>query len=295
MKQPALKITTLLVMSSLYLIIVSFTVFSEGMSRVIEKWGDGFEMTVYLKDALLPSDLANIENHLNSYKADIQFNYIPKSEAIEKFKEEMGNFAIDIDKDPEVASVFPNHYKIQFRNKMETKAKHDIFDQISKVLELLPTVDEVSYGKDWLRKYTKIVSSVNGTLVGLYLALVVTMLFVVGNIIRTEVYSKKDEIEILELVGATQWEIRKPFYKKGLIVSSLAMLIAISGISILTYFVKSSASEFIQASGLTNLINYLNEVQMLVLFLIAIGVGSIGTWLCVNKLNDGWSASQRLS
>lgn len=295
MRRPALKITTLLVLSSLYLIVVSFAVFSEGLSHVIERWGDGFEMTVYLKDSLLPKDLTEVENQLNLYKNDIEFSYIPKGESIKKFKEEMGDLSIDIVKDPEVANVFPDHYKVRLRQKLEIKAQQNIFDQISKTLESLSSVDDISYGKDWLRKYTKIVASINGISVGLYLALALTMIFVVGNIIRTEVYSKKDEIEILELVGATQWEIRKPFYKEGFFVSSLAMFIAISGVSAFIYFIKISAPEFVQVSGLINLVDYLNGIQIIVLFLIASGVGAIGTWLCVNKLNDGWSASQRSS
>ncbi|WP_423189993.1 permease-like cell division protein FtsX [Alkalibacterium sp. f15] len=172
---------------------------------------------------------------------------------------------------------------------------HDVFilntslpEYTSEVAEeaekLGPVVDNVNYGgaeADRLFELMGTVRNVGAVIIG---ALIFTAVFLISNTIRITIFSRRTEIEIMKLVGATNWFIRWPFLIEGALIGFAGALIPVS---IISYF---------YLRGFDTLMGYLSGtyfsllppnpflLQIVVLLLtIGIVIGSVGSSLSIRK------------
>lgn len=148
----------------------------------------------------------------------------------------------------------------------------------------LDYVSEVNYGgatADRLFNLTDIIRNVG---IIILVALVFTAVFLISNTIRITIFSRSTEIEIMKLVGATNWYIRWPFFIEGAVTGLLGALIPMAIIS------------FVYVNGFETIMNYLSGTYFsllspnpflillnLVLLAVGVGIGSLGSVLSTRK------------
>ena len=91
----------------------------------------------------------------------------------------------------------------------------------------LEGIDDLASGQDWVEGYLRFVSLVRGLAIGLGLILVLATLLIVANTIRLAVYSRRDELEILSLVGASRPFVSTPFLLEGLLQGGIGGTLAL--------------------------------------------------------------------
>ena len=98
--------------------------------------------------------------------------------------------------------------------------------EIKNTLEALDGIDEVQYSDQWVERFEGVmyVVRVVGLIIGGFLC--VAVLFIVTNTIKLTIYSRRDEIEIYKLVGATDWFVKIPFLIEGAIQGFVSGLLA---------------------------------------------------------------------
>ena len=112
-------------------------------------------------------------------------------------------------------------------------------EDLSGRLERLPGVDEVHYGRRWVAKlkiFVEVIKLVGITVGGL---LLFATIFVISNTIKLTFYSRQEELEIMRLVGATDFFIKTPFLIEGLLHGLGGALLAAGGLSLLMLFLFS--------------------------------------------------------
>jgi cell division transport system permease protein len=94
-------------------------------------------------------------------------------------------------------------------------------------LKKIPEITEVQYGEEWVQRFTDFMNLVRfaGALVGGFLVLAVV--FIVANTIKLTIFSRKDELELMGLVGATRLFIKAPFLIEGVFQGVLGVSLAI--------------------------------------------------------------------
>ena len=127
-------------------------------------------------------------------------------------------------------------------------------------------IDELGYGTEWVEGYARAVALIRGIGIGIGVVLALATQLIVSNTIRLAVYARRDEIEILRLVGAGRSFVSIPFMVEGFVQGSLGGLIAVAllyglfrmlmpglegGLELLLGFAKP---EFIGAEGVSGLI-----------------------------------------
>ena len=116
-------------------------------------------------------------------------------------------------------------------------------------------------------------------------ALILVTAFLIGNTIKLAIYSRKREIEIMRLVGASNISIKIPFILEGLFIGILGSIAPIA----ITIFGYSSLYEFFDGelfgSALATLVNPIPFVYYVSIILVGIGivVGMVGSYLAVRK------------
>ena len=150
-----------------------------------------------------------------------------------------------------------------------------------KALEKIDGVAEVQYSQGWLKRFEGIMDMVR--LVGFVLGglLCLGVLFIVTNTIKLTIYTRKHEIEIQKLVGATDWFIKMPFLLEGIIQGvfsgAFSLLILMSGYLLLS-------AKKVHLLGLTVLdFIFLPHEYVLLLFLISAGLGLAGSFIAVGR------------
>ena len=155
------------------------------------------------------------------------------------------------------------------------------------VLEIkkIDKVNNISYGEEIVDQLVTVFKVIEKICVGAVIALIVVTAFLITNTIKLAIYSRKTEIEIMRLVGASNGAIKVPFIIEGLFIGILGAVIPI----IITIYGYSALYNFfggkVFGSTLAKLVNPAPFVYLIALLLMVIGaaVGMIGSYNAVRK------------
>ena len=160
-------------------------------------------------------------------------------------------------------------------------------DQIGNIadeIKNMENVDIVKYGEGMIEQLVKVFDTVRKVTIGIVIALVIVTAFLIANTIKITIFSRKREIEIMRLVGASNTNIKIPFILEGLFLGALGSIIPIV-VSVYGYnalynnFDGQVISPFIKLIAPQPFITLVS----LVLLVIGILVGMFGSWRAVRK------------
>jgi cell division transport system permease protein len=211
-----LTISIALFMLSLFLLV------SRNLEQVVGEWSRSAEFSVYLRDETVASERAAIEAALGADPAVAGIDYVSKDEALARFRRDFPELAPATAGGPD--NPFPASYEARLGSSAADTAA---LETLARRLGGMPGVADVRYDRRWLDRLTSI-----GTFVryaGLLLAgiLVLAAVLTVTNVVRLALYARRDEVEIMELVGAPMAFIRGPFVCEGIIQGGLGAAIAL--------------------------------------------------------------------
>ncbi len=157
-------------------------------------------------------------------------------------------------------------------------------NKTAKEIKKIEHVNTVKYGEGMVEQLVSIFDLVKNISIGTVVALIVVTAFLITNTIKITIYSRRREIEIMRLVGASNINIKIPFIFEGLLIGVLGSIIPIVATSyaysgVYDHFGGKIFSEFIR---LVEPIPFLFGVSI-VLLLIGIIVGMFGSWQAVRK------------
>jgi cell division transport system permease protein len=148
-------------------------------------------------------------------------------------------------------------------------------------IEALDEVEEVEYGQRWLSRYTRIFNLFKLTGYAMCGIFFMAAVFIVANTIRLVIYSRKDEIEIMRLVGAAERFIKVPFYFQGLLQGAFGASIGLA-VLFFAYLVIVSNIEQGWFSGNFQ-IRFLSPLVSGTIILLSMLVGWFGSYLSLKQ------------
>lgn len=156
--------------------------------------------------------------------------------------------------------------------------------ETAKEIEKILNVESVQYGAGMVEQLIDVFSTIRTVSLGVVVALIVVTIFLISNTIKITIFSRRKEIEIMRLVGASNINIKTPFLFEGIFLglfgSIIPVLATIYGYTYLyDYFGGYISIKTIQLIKPTPFIYYVS----LLLIAIAVIVGSLGSWRAVKK------------
>jgi len=211
-----LSITLILMLAGVNLLV------GHAFSQVL----DGFrakvsEMSINVADGTPLTTVYDFQQQLSADPRVASVRFITKSQALVNFQADPNNavFAQQIDGNPLDA-------KLDVRvNKLDDVAA---IDQLARRWSGVDPTDPTNYQGDFVFRMLQLSSWLGIAGVGLMAILVVVSIVIVMNTIRTAVYHRRKEIEVMKLVGATEWFVRGPFVIEGIMTGLIAASLALS-------------------------------------------------------------------
>jgi len=267
------------------LLVGAFFLTSSVLSNIISSVEAKVSVQVFLKDGAAPADVQTLQGNVLRIPNVKGVSYVSKEEALKRFKVRMKNTPQLIDQlrgNPlpaslEVALVDPREVKA-----VVTAIKKD--PTLAKVIKnpANPEASDIKYGQDIVERLFRLTGIVRGFALAFLILLLVVSLVLIGNTIRLAIYSRRREIGIMRLVGASNWFIRTPFLMEGvlqsIIGSVLAILTLVAAQSVIVPWLQSTLA-FLQISV------PVATVAQLVALLIGAGVliGLVGSGVAVRR------------
>ncbi len=215
------------------LIFGSFLFLFINVNGWIKEWGGSLNLSVYLEDGITEQQLKAVRQAIKSIPNLEIERFVSKQDALEDLRKALGNqsgLLSGLTKNP-----LPASFELVLK---ASRGDRKLLANIKKKIEKLEGVEEVQYSEVWIERIKGILDLVRifGFVIGGLLG--VGVLFIVTNTIKLTIYSRKEEIEIFKLVGATDWFIKIPFLIEGIIQGCLSGLISL-GILFTAYLIFS--------------------------------------------------------
>lgn len=286
-----LQFSTLIVVTACYAIVCGSFLLSQNLQKILTVWGEELQMTVYLSENTEANDVESLQKKIESNPNVGKVHFVSKEKALEDFRGQMASYAPDLMGEKDLLTLIPASFQISLSQSLKAMDHLKILDALAGTLKAEKSVAEVSYGQEWVQKYGQFLYYFEKACQALGIIIFCAALFVLSNVIRASVQSRKQEIEVLELIGATPAMIRRPFMVEGALIGFVSSLFAV-GIcyfayaNILSFFENElkflQLSQHLQFLGMTLVVGFCVAGTLL---------GALGSYLCVRQINDGWAAS----
>ena len=205
------------------LVLGGFLIATANLQRLGAEWSSAAEMSVYLEDQITDAQRSAIEAALAPSEIVASREYVSKGTALSRFKETFSDLAGSI----ETLGTNPLPASYEVRLKAGPSAEAGV-DALGAKLRATPGVADVRYDRQWLSRLMSAINVVRG--VGLLIGSVLTIAaaLTVASVVRLALHARRDEIEIMQLVGAPTAYVRGPFVMEGVIQGGVGALVALA-------------------------------------------------------------------
>lgn len=191
------------------------------MGALLARHGESRQVTAFLEVDLSPDAESGLAQRAAALDGVSRVELVTREAALERFRERLGGGALleALEENPLPASI-----EVTLRPGDDRGAAAEA---AAAALRALPGVDEVAGGEAWVAGYARALALVRSAGLALGAILALATLLIVANTVRLAVYARRDELEILALVGASRTFLRVPYLIEGAVQGTLGGLLGV--------------------------------------------------------------------
>jgi len=273
---PIATTMTLLVVALALALPTSFSLLLDNAHHLIARWDGQAQISLYLRQDLALSSQQDLYHRLEARRDIARARLITPTQALEEFRTLSGYgdtlSLLNENPLPPVIVVWPAD--------TGTKAVGGLRD----ALAALPEVEGADIDMAWVQRLNALLELGERLLLALGLALGATVLLVVGNTIRLGFESRRDEVRVLSLLGATDAFVRRPFLYTGLWTGLAGGLLAALTVAVVFWWLQAPAQELAGLYQSTFALQGPGVGTVLGLLIGSALLGLTGAWVAVRQL-----------
>lgn len=193
----------------------------ENLTRIAERWSQTQHMTVYLRDGAKDADIAQLRLVLEGLGEIAKVDHVTAARARELFAEQTNMRATELAQLP--SEAFPASLELDLAEGVAAPR----IEKIAERVQRFTAVEEVETYRSFFGQLRSLLDVGRSGAMLLALLVLVCVVAVIGNTIRLAVASRRREIEVLKLCGATDAFVRSPFVLEGAIQAASASALAL--------------------------------------------------------------------
>ena len=230
------------------------------VSTFAKEFGNVLEISAYLQQN---ANIQQVTNQIREIKHVQNIKLIPKSKSWAKLKEEL-----DL---ADLENPLPDTLHIKVDKPENIPA---VFEKVKQT----KGVEDLNYAKDIVQKmqiFNNVVSTMTVIIIGVIALLTIV---IINNTIHAVIQLRKDEIEIMRLMGVSNWFIKTPLIAQGAIYGFIGAMLSLIPLNAVQKGLVQVHQFFMVPSPILA-----TNIVVFVLFIVAIGFGALGSYLSIKK------------
>ncbi len=277
-----LSTATVSIMTLTLLVITVLLMVNIIANAVLENLEKKIDISVYFKLETSEEEILDVKSQLEELEEVDSIAYTSQEEALINFKEKHKDNPILLQSLEELEI---NPLEASLNIKARETSQYASINQFLEGVYYQDVIDKVNYmqNKEVIDKLSEIILDVKTAGLGLTVLLALIVFLVTFNSIRLAIYSSREEISVMRLVGATNWFIRGPFIIEGILYGIIATIATLAILYPIFYFLSPKISGFLPIGDIfayfqANLLSFL-------LLLLGIGIilGGFSSLIAVRK------------
>ena len=244
---------------------------------MIESWNQGGRAMIYLTDDFTMDMLPELKARIKGIGNIDEIVFISKDQALDRLKKDMSSNSAFL------KTLQGNPLPAALEIKMNSYNSFEEVEKFALGIKEIEIVEDVEYGQGWLGKFLKIFNLFKITGYAMCSLFFLIALFITANTVRLAFYSRKLEVEIMRLVGATETFIKAPFYVEGLFQGFLGGILGLT-ILLITYILISSGITQSFSSYVYFDIRFLSIRTILLIIFGSTFLGWFGCYLSLKQI-----------
>ncbi len=269
-----MSVAAMSVITACLLLMGSFSLVAVNIDKLLEDIENKNEVVAYVDETLSEEAARAIKSDILAIPEIASAEYMTKTEALEKFKEDFGDESGILD-GLEERNPLRDRYTVTLRSIHDTQAAADALGQVEGIAKVSARSD-ISDKIIQVRDVTTVICAVLITI------LILVSVFIISNTVNLTMFNRREEIAIMKMIGATNGFVRIPFVIEGLLIgiagATLAMLLQWG---VYEYVVASALSSisFIAAVSFGDTVWYI----LAMFYGVGILVGGAGSAITLRK------------
>jgi cell division transport system permease protein len=225
------NITTIGVITISILIFSTFSLIAFNLASFLKIWEEKIEVIAYLNRKIPISEVESLLEKSRLIEGIESVKYVSPSDAMAFMETRLGsqkNLLEGIQ-----STVLPPSFEVRLKKDYRNPGK---IKEIVSQLKRFPQFEEIQYGQEWVETFSILVYILRLTQWVLGGLLLVAMVIIISNTLQLAIFSRREEIEIMQLVGASPSFIQIPFYIEGIVQGLVG-----SGLAILLLYILHKA------------------------------------------------------
>ena len=273
-----------IITAAISLLGVGLTLLSQhAFDNLLARWEGGVEMIVFMNPTATDDQLVLVETSLTDSSQFIEsFEYCDQICSLEEADRIFAG-------EPGVRNLLnEDNILTQFKAVPTEGTDVELLRQVSDRFAELPGVFDVSFAEDQISLISQLQSFFGFRLLLLSVFLLLAAILLIWNTIRTAIFARRREIEVMKLVGATDWFIRVPFMLEGLLHGIIGGVLASGGLWAWNSQWTSGVQAFPDNSGFSALVvvDGYDQTVMLIMLIIGALAGAIGSGIAASRFLD---------
>ena len=263
-----------------FVVLGGFLILTSNMERVFTRWQDAAEFSVYLSDAATSEQRAAIEKTLRDSAVVGAVEAVSKEDAMRRFKKNFGALAEaagDLGANPLPASV---------EVRLRPNANPSDVEALARKAAGLSGVADVRYDRQWIERLMYAVGIVRAGGFALAALLVFAAALTVASVVRLALLARREEIQIMQLVGAPIAYIRGPFIVEGLIQGGIGAVVALVALWITFFVVRGRADTWLAGAIDPAALVFLSIANMALVLVAGMAVGALGGFIAARGARE---------
>ena len=258
-----MSVACIMIMTFSLLILGIFLMATANLREVLRYAHEKVEIVAFLRDGVTRESADSLMLEIRNIPYVETIRYVSATEALERLRSEFGARSYILD----ALDVNPLPASIEVTLKPQYRLRQRIMSVAERIRQF-PQVEDISYGRGWITRLERLVRAVAIADLGIGLVVAIAAMVTVSYTVRLTLYARREVIQVLKLVGATDWFIMWPFLIEGaihgLVSAALSLLILYMGYRVIE--VKLPQAVFVSPHLIVSYVVF------------ATGVAVLGSW-----------------
>jgi cell division transport system permease protein len=253
-----------------------------GVDNVSARWEDGIELIVFLKRDATDDQLEALQAQFDENPEIDSYNYMDLDESRAEARRLFERNEPMLQKIEEQEDLVPASFRIA-----PVRKDADVINALARQFAGEPGVQQTTSSQDAVKTVSDVTQFARTAILSVAVGLLLAALMLILNAIRMAMFARRREIEVMKLVGATNWFIRVPFMLEGIIQGFIGSLIALLGVVTLDRFMERVATNEEYRLILQGFVASSGERTFTMVIVVVLG-------MVIGAAGSGWALSRFL-